>query len=305
MGVFDKLKIWYDCKKSGRTEEYKEYKKMLELQEEDIERISGYVENATQRFESIKLSFSPDSKEYKRAETEMHRWEQSLDEFKLQMEFMRPNKKEDIEYRDKQSSSFVAKLQEVLPPDLDLRFHGTQLCFAREILKTGVISSTADRYDGYIKSTDRKGEISASNIRTLQTTISFFSDLAGYIRCAPAGCIFALLPKDKEDAEYGENLLKTVDFKQNPEQLFGIFTSPENIEQVQRWVTEAKLNPDLVYTFEGFLQAVKSKSTTKDRKANFAKKIGTVSEEELEVTNTPQNSEIGEQEHTTREESAR
>jgi len=283
MGLLDKLKIWYDCKKTDRSEEYELYKKILESKKEDIERISGYVENATQRFETVKQSYSSDTKEYQRAEAEMHRWEQSLDEVKLQLEFIRPNTKEDIEYRERQANTFVERLQEIMPPSLDLRFHGTQLCFTREILRTGEISSTADRYDGYIKSTDRSGEISASNINTLRDTIYFFSDLSGYVSCAPAGCIFALLPKDKEDAELGYNLLKNVDFNKNPEQFFGIFTTPENIKQVQKWVSEAKLNPDLVYTFEGFLEAVKSKSTSKDRKANFSKKIGTIPEAEQEI----------------------
>lgn len=114
-----------------------------------------------------------------------------------------------------------------------MRFHGTPIYYAEQIIKSGNISSTADRYDGYIKSTDMKGEISASNIDTIDRTINYFSDMTSYQRSLPAGCIFALLPRDKEDAEYGHDMMHSVDFRQNPEQLFGVFTTPENIDQVK------------------------------------------------------------------------
>ena len=36
--------------------------------------------------------------------------------------------------------------------------------------------------------------------------------------------------------------MKTVDLSQNPEQLYGIFTTPENIDRVSTWMQEAGLD---------------------------------------------------------------
>lgn len=262
MNVLDKFKIWFTCKTQGRIEEYKKYNEMIELLKSDINRYSKYLNDATQKFTNIKKIFSENSKQYIDAKDEMYRWRHTLDERKLELKFVRPNSKQDIEYREKQCKSFVNNLQSVLDPNLDLRFHGTPIYFAEQIIKSGTISSTADRYDGYIKSTDMKGEISASNIETLGRTINYFSNMTSYQRCLPAGCIFALLPKDKEDATYGEDVMHSVDFIKNPKQLFGVFTTPENIEQVKTWMNESGFNPNSVYTFEEFLQVVKTKSNS-------------------------------------------
>lgn len=262
MNVLDKFKIWFTCKTQGRIEEYKKYNEMIELLKSDINRYSKYLNDATQKFTNIKKIFSENSKQYIDAKDEMYRWRHTLDERKLELKFVRPNSKQDIEYREKQCKSFVNNLQSVLDPNLDLRFHGTPIYFAEQIIKSGTISSTADRYDGYIKSTDMKGEISASNIETLGRTINYFSNMTLYQRCLPAGCIFALLPKDKEDATYGEDVMHSVDFIKNPKQLFGVFTTPENIEQVKTWMNESGFNPNSVYTFEEFLQVVKTKSNS-------------------------------------------
>lgn len=114
------------------------------------------------------------------------------------------------------------------------------------------------------------GEISASTVKTFSRTLNFFSDMVAHQRSIPAGCIFAMFPKDKEDATYGADLLHSVNFKENPEQLFGIFTTPENIERVKEWMNESGLDSNLVYTFEGFLEAVKEKSNIIDNNKNEA-----------------------------------
>lgn len=51
-----------------------------------------------------------------------------------------------------------------------------------------------------------------------------------------------------------------VNFRENPNQLFGVFTTPENILRVKEWMKESGFNPEQVYTFESFLGAAKIKS---------------------------------------------
>lgn len=260
MGMLDELKLKYTCMKDGRMQEYETYKEHKKAIQSNINMYSRYVKDATQKFTNIAQSFPENSTEYINARDQINRWQQRVDNYQLSLKFVRPNSQEDEDYRKAQCESFVSNLQSVISPKLDLRFHGTPIYFAEQIIKSGKISSTADRYDGYIKSTDGKGEISASSVKTLGRTIDFFSDMVAYQRCLPAGCIFAVFPKDNEDATYGTDLLHSVDFRQNPEQLFGVFTTPENIGKVKEWMNSSGFNPDSVYTFEGFIQVVKERS---------------------------------------------
>lgn len=261
MNIIDKFKLWYKYKSTGNIEEYKSYKQALELKNADINRYSRYLSDATQKFKDIQQRFSKDSKEYAYARDEMFRWRYTLDETILSLQYIRPNSQEDIEYRDKTVNNYADELKKVLSPNFDLRFHGTPIYFTEQILKSGCISSTADRYDGYIKSTDTTGEISVSDRESIDRTIQFFSDMSGYMRHLPGGCIFAILPNGNEDPSMREaSLMPSVNFRENPEQLFGIFTTPENIEQVREWMSKYGFDADLIYTFEEFLEVVKEKS---------------------------------------------
>ena len=260
--MFEEFKLKNKCKKEGKMAEYEEYKQHLKCLKRDINMYEGFLRDATEKFTNIWKIYTKDSKQYVDAKDEVLRWKYTLEERRLQLKFIRPNLKQDIDYRNNQYDKFTSRLSQVLPSNLDLRFHGTPIYFAEQIIKSGTITSSADRYDGYIRSTDRKGEISVSSIETLDTTIhGWFTDLTAYERCLPAGCLFVVLPKDKEDAEYGHNILHSIDFRKNPEQLYGVVTTPENIEQVKSWMAEAKFNANSVYTFEEFLQNIKEKST--------------------------------------------
>lgn len=267
MGMLKELKLKNTCKKEGRMDEYVSYSKRLEDIKTDIIMYRENMSKATEKLANIQKNFHENTKEYIDAKNKVNEWKQALEERELELKFIRPNSQEDIDYRNRQYDNFTDELQSVLSSNLDMRFHGTSIYFAEQIIKSGTISSSADRYDGYIKSTDRKGEISVSNKQTLGITIrGWFSDLGAYRRCLPAGCVFALFPKDKEDATLGYNIIHSVDFRQNPQQLFGVFTTPENIEQVKGWMNEAGFNPNSVYTFEGFLENVKTKSNIIDEK---------------------------------------
>lgn len=155
----------------------KQYKADKKLLINNAKRYTNYLEQAMDRLKKVQTVYTLDSKEYKHAYDEVQRWKYNVDESKLQLKFIRPGNQLDIGYRNYQYDNFVNKLREVFPDDLDLRFHGTTIYYAEQIIKTGRITSTADRYNGYIKSTDLSGEISASNIETIDTTIPFFQIL--------------------------------------------------------------------------------------------------------------------------------
>ena len=257
------------------------YKSQVIYNRNEIERISKYVEQYSKMFEQVKQQYEVGTKEYNNARDEMYRWIVRLDEIKAEQEFIRPNTQEDIKYRDEIVINYPNKLKEALSPNLDLRFHSTSISATKQIIQSKQITSVPDRYDGYIKNSDGEGIISASTRNDIVRTITHYSHLNDYTSALPAGCVFALFPKDKSDAaNYGRNEISSVNFTKNPEQLFGIITTPENIKRVKEWLEKSQLNPDLVYTHQDFLEVVKLKSSLEDKKAEFKNKIK-VNEEDI------------------------
>ena len=236
--------------------QYKADKQAINL---EIKSHTMCLNHAIEDLNRARETYGFNSNEYNAAFIQTERWRYCIEENNLALKFVRPNSQSDIEYRINQYNEFTEKLQSVISKNLDLRFHGTPTYFAEQIIKTKTITSTADRYNGYRNSTDRYGEFSASSIQTLGETIKFFSDIQAYQRSLPCGCIFALFPKGPEDNEF-PNLMKTVDLSQNPEQLYGIFTTPDNIDRVSTWMQEAGLDASKVYTFESFLEQVQETS---------------------------------------------
>ena len=303
MNITAKLKLWYKYKSTGNMEEYKSYKKAVKAKQSDIDMYNKTLSQATQKFQDVQQRFSKDSREYNYAKDEMFRWKYTLDEAKLALQYIIPNSKEDIEYRNKTANNYADKLKKVLSPNLDLRFHGSPIYFTEQILKSGYISSTADRYDGYIKSTDNVGEISVSDRNSLDRTIQFFSDMSAYMRNLPCGCIFAILPNENEDPSMREaSLMSSVNFRKNPEKLFGILTTPENIEKVKGWMNKYGVDTDLAYTFEEFLEVAKEKSMEIDSQIQLKNDQNLKSNENIEGFNELITTEQRTQDIDTREE---
>lgn len=146
MKRLDEIKLRNQCKKEGRLKEYEDYKKHLKLVQTDIERFSRYLEEEQSRYEKELGKNPQDPKMISYYRNQIDRWRYKLDRSKLEINFVRPNSRQDIEYRERQSDEFVPKLQSVISPNLDLRFHGTPIYLAEQIIKSGEISSTADRY---------------------------------------------------------------------------------------------------------------------------------------------------------------
>lgn len=223
----------------------------LELYKCNLEKAKAYAKK-------VERELRRDIGEDYEANMAVERWRYAIHEAEAQLRFLRPNNMQDIEYRQDQFKNFGQRLNSVIPITSDLRFHGTPIYFAEEIIKSGIISSSADRYNGYIKSTDPKGEISASTIKSVGRTIMFYSDISAYQHSMPCGCIFVLQNKGRKDKEIQEiDLMKTVNFKKHPEQLVSIITTPENKERVQGWLEEAGLDPEKVHTFESFIETIK------------------------------------------------
>lgn len=174
----------------------------------------------------------------------------SLYKFERELEFLRVPTQEDIEYRLDIQKNFSFFLERAFINKVDLRFHGTSIYFAKEILASGEISCSEDRL-GFSTSFDFKGRFSVSPIGSVDVTISYYLDLTNFFM--PAGCLFVMKSRGEDDVLDGSQMRKFV-FKETPEALVGILTTPENIDRVKGWCVDAGIDEDLVSRFEDFLQ---------------------------------------------------
>lgn len=175
------------------------------------------------------------------------------------VEFARLPSEEDVEYRLKVVKWFPKKVREAVPDDLPLVFHGTNnIGVVRQIIK-----------DSGLLTPDQRGE-SMTSFAT-QIDVGAKTDIRVPCEFAepnyywmPYGAIFVFLPKPDEvdkvintgNSTEVFNGVDGVNFKQEPERLFGIITSPENIEQVQGWCKEYGLDSSKVMTHDGFIESI-------------------------------------------------
>ena len=173
---------------------------------------------------------------------------------------LRPPKEDDVEHREEMDAHFKDDLcftvlnaydnSKLIPTVPKLYFHGTELHVAKHILADGKISSPESRglftYAG-----DR---VFAAGAHKLNTAIMH----AGRSVAHPFGCIFAILPKSMEGKEYEPltDEIGDVDFKADPDQLYAIITTPENIETVKQWATKGGSDPNKVHTYDTFIQTL-------------------------------------------------
>lgn len=238
MGLIDNIKKFFTELTEPKTEEYQSYKKSKEIAESDIRRFNKYLADGVD---------------------DRQRWEYVKYEKECSLKFIRPNTNEDIEYRNKHINTFAEKLKEV-SKNLDLRFHGTPVYFAEQIIKNGNISSSADRFDGYDASTDGRGLFSVSDMDSLSRTVDFFMDKESHNRCLPCGCLFVLTPGNQTEEQRRQSVMERVDFFRDPERLYSVVTTPENIENVKSWMMEVGFTTDKVHTFDEFIEVAREAS---------------------------------------------
>lgn len=175
----------------------------------------------------------------------------ALKQIDEQIEFSRPENEEDIAYRQRQYDEFPNLIKRIVPDDIPLRFHGCPINAAQHILEDGEISSSVDRL-GIETSYDTEDQVSVTTKDTIETTVRGYAGLAGNYNM-PAGCIFVVLPRDENDARTGDSMLMSnVSFKQSPERLVSIITSPENLQRVSQWAQESGVDISKICDYDGF-----------------------------------------------------
>lgn len=245
--------------KFKKTKEYQDYKKALENNKKDIERFALYYKDTNEKLARLyKAGDNADKKEIIRLTNDLQRWYYDYQESLLITDFIRPNNKDEIDSRLEIQSSFAEKLTNIVGSDSNLRFHGTTVYYAKEIIKSNSISSTADRYNGYTNSSDETGFISASTINSINRTIDYFTDFSSYRRCLPSGVLFVLNEKEGDFELRQRDEIQKVNFKENPEQLVGIVCTDEVKDMAINWCKEYNMDDSKVFSYNEFLEYIKN-----------------------------------------------
>lgn len=249
------------------TEQDREYVKRFQREKENLiknrESAIQRIKKEQEKYDKIKSDDNIDKKELRLeiAQKTIQVRQHALGEINDKLEFLRPANQEDIDYRLKKYSEFSKQVKAEVPDDLHLCFHGCPIYAARHIIEDGEISSSVDRI-GSETSYDVSDQVSVTTKNTIETTVQGYTGLTGNYNL-PAGCIFAIVPKDENEIQTSETsmLIGNVSFKENPERLYAIITTPENIERVTEWAEKGNIDLSKVYDFEGFIQDIEKQKT--------------------------------------------
>lgn len=266
-----------------KDEYYYKYLKDLQRVKEDIERYKRTLNKTEQSFLRFKnrdfSEYLPEyqtlyknnnyeyEKELRRIELNCSRWKNELHVSTLKLRFIRPDSKADKDEKRKIEEKFCNNLNKADSNGvLNLRFHGTSIYSAQEIINNGGIFSSMDRLNGYNTSTNDFNQISVTCLDTDKHyfkhgkphSLSFsmyMMDIA--FDSYPAGCMFVLIPRDKEEADMiTSSQMHNVDFIKSPETLYAIMTTTENIDRVKLWMKEKGLDSKKVCTMNELVKKI-------------------------------------------------
>lgn len=188
------------------------------------------------------------------------RWQYVFDDRKREVDFIRPDNEQDIEYR-KHIIDTIETIAKTLDENSGDLAHSTSRANAESIIQNLSLSSSADRYDGYDASTDGKGRISVADYEGMVWSASYWLHTTS--QHEPCGVMFILKENHEGDFDKSQHQMDSVDFKKNPEQLKFVLSSPENIDGLKQTMSKVGLNPDIVITFEQYLEKIRQKDMDK------------------------------------------
>jgi len=239
--------------RSENTITFQQRKNTLLKRKDEAEKL---LNDAIKKYDKIANEFSL-RKEIKlrSAENIMHLREKNLNTINTELEYLRPRNTEDMEYRQRQYNDFSDFIIKNIPDDLPLRFHGSPLHASKDIILSGELSSYGDRL-GVEMSYDTPNIVYVNTKDNIFNTVRNFCNLT-YDYDTPAGCLFVVTPKDDQDEITGHNqTMESIYFKNNPDRLVAIVSTPENISSLKGWMRESNLPTEKVFDYDGFCSSI-------------------------------------------------
>ena len=172
------------------------------------------------------------------------------------LKYLRPASSEDISYRREIVEDFPCWANEHISDDSRFVFHATGIANAERILNSGRIISGKDRWT-IRTSGDNSGEISISTKDSLFISLAGHMDLVVQEYYLPAGCLF-VLQADKKTYQMAKDdaHIPNIQLRKNPDQLYAVVTTPENLKRVKWWMEKNNFPPQKVHDFKSFQEKI-------------------------------------------------
>lgn len=234
-----------------------------------IENAKQRVETQEKRIEQIKLD---QNKLYllETFQNYLNDAKRNLRTFQSTYEYMRPNNQEDVEKRIKILKDFASAVNESIPDNVPLVFHGTKnIGTILQIIKTGGLLTPEQKGESH---TSFASQIDVAYKNDIRVSCEFAEPgiLDSYL---PYGAIFVFTPRDEEKDNVvrtkGSEVMGGVDgvkFVDEPDRLFSIITTTENKQRIEEWCEEYGWPIGKVTTHEEFIEKCKSIYQVSDKK---------------------------------------
>ena len=182
---------------------------------------------------------------------------------------MREVYSEDIDERLEILKEFTREVDETIPDEIPIVFHGNNnIGLVETIIKTGGLFTPEERGVGY---RSLATQIDVTGKKNISTSTRFAEP--GLDSYMPYGAIFAFMPREEEY----EKVLKTgigtevpqgvksINFREEPDRLVAIITTKENLERLKDLAATNGIDSSKVVTREGFLDLCREKYHSRTR----------------------------------------
>ena len=175
-----------------------------------------------------------------------------------ELSFTRPDTPADKEERKRTLKTYADTIRNTVTDEHPLWFHGIRhIASLEKILTSG--------YLGYLEEEESRsltspGTVDVTSKYSVDTTIENFCGLSS--NYLPAGCIFVLTPKNADEtrltqASDSEQNIKTVYFAKNPDRLYAIVSTTENIDYITGLAEKYGLSKEKIHSFDSFIEKYK------------------------------------------------
>ncbi len=177
-----------------------------------------------------------------------------INKIDYKLKYMRDNNKEDLDNRNKIIKEYSKLIKKIIPDNIPIVFYGiNNIGIVKEIIKNGLLIKENDN-----KSLETQIEVTYKN--NVRSSLEL-ADPGSY-SYMPYGVIFAFKPLESElDNVYKTSdsvLINSFNIKDEPNRLYSIITTKENIPKVKKWCLEYGIDSDKVNTHDEFLKKCKN-----------------------------------------------
>ena len=184
-------------------------------------------------------------------------YKKTVSNLKYKKDYMRENNEEDINEREKIRKTYPKLVKEMIPDKTPIVFHGvSNIGIVEEIIKSGGLLSCEEQG---ISNRSFASDIDVCYKDNIRVSVDFSN--SSYNEYMPYGAIFAFRPLDSEidkviktgDSSEVLGGVSSVNFKNEPDRLYGIITTKENITRVKKWCLKYGIDHNKVFNHKQFL----------------------------------------------------